>query len=105
MADMNVESMNKLPIPLAGNSLQHSARDVVPHSTPTDCGLSKKQLVVLLALFRELLNNTLSPDVRFLAASAAIDEVAPRFMSVEEAKEIVIKLMKSRQSQMMDSMF
>src|SRR5579871_3293443 len=97
MGDMSVESTNKLPKLQGGNSLQRSEQAVVPLSTPTDCELSKKQLIVLIALFRELLNNTMSPDVRYLAAAAAIDRVSPHFMDAKEAKEIIIKLMSVRQ--------
>ncbi len=59
---------------------------------------------MLLALFQELLNNTMSPDVRYLAAVSAIDR-ASAYMDPKEAKEIALELMRARQGQMMDSMF
>jgi hypothetical protein len=104
MADMNAESTKKSLVVQGGNSLQPSARAVAVRSTPTVDELSKKQLIVLMALFQELLNNTLSPDVRYLAAASAIDRVSS-IMDPKEAKEIVIQLMSVRHGQVMDSMF
>lgn len=57
-----------------------------------------------MALFQELLNNTMSPDVRYLAAASAIDRVSA-YMDAKEAREIVLELMHARQGSPFDGMF
>lgn len=104
MGDTNAESMSKSSARQGGNSLQHLEQAVAVRSIPTVDELSKKQLIVLMALFQELLNNTLSPDVRYLAAASAVDRVSS-IINQKEAKEIVIKLMSVRHGQVMDSIF
>ena len=106
MADTNAESMNKsLVTPTTGgNSLQPLARVVAPHSIPTVDELSKKQLIVLMALFQALLDNTMSPDVRELSIGATCGALRG-IMDEEEVEQIARKLMSFRQRNIMDSMF
>ena len=106
MADTNAESTSKLPKVMVGNSLQRSEQAVVPHSTPTANELSKKQLIVLMALFQNLLNNTYSPDVRELSLFATVKMVSRTgIMDEEEAETIARRLMSVRHGNIMDSMF
>lgn len=104
MDDMSVESMSKSLVVQAGNLPQHSARVVAPHSTATVDELSKKQLLVLMALFQALLNNTCSPDVRELSIRATCGALKS-VMDEEEVKKIARKLMSVRHRNIMDSMF
>jgi hypothetical protein len=106
MGDMNAASMKKSSTVAtkAGNSLQHSAQAVVPHSIATDSELSKKRLIVLMALFQALLDNTYSPDVRELSLGAAVSKLRG-VMNPEEVEEIGRQLLGARRKQIMDSMF
>ena len=104
MVVMSVESTNKSLKTQAGCSLQHLEQDVVPHSTPTDGESSKKRLIVLMALFQALLDNTYSPDVRALSLGAAISKLS-KVMDPKEVEAIGRKLLGSRREQFMDSMF
>jgi hypothetical protein len=66
--------------------------------------LSKKQLIVLMALFQALLENTYSPDVRELSLGAAIKKVSG-VIDPTEAEVIGRQLLNCRRKQFMDSMF
>lgn len=101
---MSAESTSKLPKTQAGCSLQHSEQAVAPHSTPTDAESSKKRLIVLMALFQALLDNTYSPDVRELSLGAAISKLE-KVMDPMEVEAIGRQLLGSRRKQFMDSMF
>jgi len=101
---MSAESTSKSLKTQAGNSLQHSAQDVAPHSTATDAESSKKRLIVLMALFQALLDNTYSPDVRELSLGAAISKLS-KVMDPKEVEAIGRQLLGARRKQFMDSMF
>lgn len=104
MTDMNAESMNKSLVRQVGNSLQPLARAVAPPSTPTVNELSKKQLIVLMALFQALLDNTMSPDVRELSIGATCGALRG-IMDEKEVEQIARRLMSVRHGNIMDSMF
>ena len=103
---MSVENTNTLLVQVKqdGSLVQLSGQDVVPPSTLTDCGFSKKQLVVLLALFQGLLHNTFNPDVRELAVGWACGSLRG-IMNEKEVKEIATKFMNTRQKSPMDMFF
>lgn len=101
---MNAESTNKSLKTQAGCSLQPSVLDVVLRSTQTDAELSKKRLIVLMALFQSLLDNTYSPDVRELSLGGAISKLKG-VMDPEEIEAIGRQLLGSRRKQYMDLMF
>jgi hypothetical protein len=100
---MSAESTTKSLANLDGNSIQLSAQAVAHPSTVIE-NLSKKQLIVLLHLFQQLLNFTYSPDARYLSIKAAVNRVK-HLMPEEEAKAIAEQLMCIRQSQMADILF
>jgi hypothetical protein len=104
MANMSVESMKKSSTVQGGNLAPLLGQDVVPPLTPTDCTLSKKQLLVLVKLFEGLLHNTCSPDARQLSVSWACSALKD-VMSREEAEEIANKFMAIRQKSPMDILF
>lgn len=104
MADMNAESMNKSLAVQGGNLRQHLGQDVAPLSTPTDCELSKKQLLVLIRLFEGLLHNTCSPDVRQLSVIWAAQSLKG-IIHKDEVLEIAKKLMAIRRKNPMDILF
>ena len=101
---MSVESTNKSLKTQAGCSLQPLEQAVAPHSTATDAELSKKRVIVLMALFQALLENTYSPDVRELSLGAAISELK-NVMDPKEVEAIGRQLLGARRAQFMDSMF
>ncbi len=106
MADTNAESSSTSLVKQGGKSRQHLGLVAAPLTTQTELESLKKELMVLTVLFHELLNNTMSPDVRELSVFAACKRLARmNCMSEEEAEKIANKFMSIRQKSVIDGMF